>query len=87
MSAKRYALVADAGLVVNIIVGDLNQDQEAAILAAQRGVNGAQQIIALGDTEPAWIGGLYADGVFAAPEEPTIVEGTSEVLPQPEPEN
>jgi hypothetical protein len=89
MSAKRYALINEQNLVVNLIVGDLSFDQEQQILASERLVTGASRIIAVEDGISVWIGGEYTDGVFnpPAPEPaPEIVDGTFEVLTEPQPE-
>ncbi len=49
---------------------------------------GAVAIIAVEPDTKVWIGGAYTDGAFAPPPQPEplpeIVEGESEVLPEPE---
>jgi hypothetical protein len=62
--------------VVNVIVGDLNEEQKPRFFAVQQAIFGATQMVELDDNQGAWIGGTYTDGQFAAPEPP----------PQPEPD-
>ena len=86
----RYAFVNADNIVVNVIVGDLTDEQKPRFFAVQQAIFGATQMIELADNQGAWIGGTYTDGQFVAPEPqqpepaPEIVEGESEVLPEPE---
>jgi hypothetical protein len=72
----KYAFVNADSIVVNVIVGDLNEEQKPRFFAVQQAIFGATQMVELADNQGAWIGGTYTDGQFAAPEPP----------PQPEPE-
>jgi len=72
----RYAFVNADKIVVNVIVGDLNEEQKPRFFAVQQAIFGATQMVELADNKGAWIGGTYTDGQFAAPEPP----------PQPEPD-
>jgi hypothetical protein len=85
----RYAFVNADNIVVNVIVGDLNEEQRPRFFAVQQAIFGATQMVELADNQGAWIGGTYTDGQFAAPEpppqpepepepEPEVIEGTSE---------
>lgn len=86
----RYAFVNADNIVVNVIVGDLTDEQKPRFFEVQQAIFGATQMIELGENQGAWIGGTYTDGQFTAPEPPQpeplpeILEGTSEVLPEPE---
>jgi hypothetical protein len=72
----KYAFVNADSIVVNVIVGDLNEEQKPRFFAVQQAIFGATQMVELADNQGAWIGGTYTDGQFAAPEPP----------PQPEPD-
>ena len=85
----RYALVNAENIVVNVIVGDLTDEQKPRFFAVQQAIFGATQMVELAENQGAWIGGTYTDGQFAAPEppvqpepepEPEVIEGTSEEL-------
>jgi hypothetical protein len=82
----RYAFVNAENIVVNVILGDLNEDQKPRFFAVQQAIFGATQMIELADNQGVWIGGTYTDGVFAPPPqpepepEPEVIEGTSEEL-------
>ena len=85
---KHYAFTNAEGVVVNLICGVLNAQQQQRFLADYSVLFGATQIIEVDDGTGVWIGGTYTDGVFAPPPAPEpvpeIVEGTSEVLPEPQ---
>ena len=72
----KYAFVNADSIVVNVIVGDLNEEQKPRFFAVQQAIFGATQMVELADNQGAWIGGTYTHGQFAAPEPP----------PQPEPD-
>ena len=79
----RYAFINANGIVVQVIVGNLNAQQQAQFLSDYSAIFGATQIVAVGDDTSVWIGGSYTDGTFTAPPEP---EPVPEVLPEPLPE-
>jgi hypothetical protein len=83
-----YAFTNADGIVVQVITGLLNADEQARFLRDYSVLFGAVAIIAVEDGTSVWIGGTYTDGVFAPPPQPEplpeIVEGESEVLPEPE---
>jgi hypothetical protein len=80
----RYAFVNADNIVVNVIVGDLNDEQKPRFFAVQQAIFGATQMVELADNQGAWIGGTYTDGQFQPPPqpepepEPEVIEGTSE---------
>ena len=70
---KRYAFLDASGVVLNVIVGDLNAEQQALFLHDHNLLYGAQQIIEITSDVPVWIGGSYTGGVFTEPQlEPEI---------------
>ena len=79
----RYAFINANGIVVQVIVGNLNAQQQAQFLSDYSVIFGAAAIVAVGDETSVWIGGSYTDGTFTAPPEP---EPVPEVLPEPLPE-
>ena len=79
----RYAFINADGIVVQVIVGNLNEQQQAQFLSDYSVIFGATAIVAVGDDTSVWIGGSYTDGTFTAPPEP---EPVPEVLPEPLPE-
>ena len=85
---KRYAFTKSDGIVVQAITGTLNPAQQAQFLRDYATLFGATAIIQVEGGTSVWIGGTYTDGVFAPPPQPEplpeIVEGESEVLPEPE---
>jgi|LakMenE01Jun11ns_1017448.scaffolds.fasta_scaffold9348394_3 hypothetical protein len=85
---KRYAFTKSDGIVVQAITGTLNPAQQAQFLRDYATLFGATAIIEVEGGTSVWIGGTYTDGVFAPPPQPEplpeIVEGESEVLPEPE---
>ena len=84
----KYAFINADSLVVNCISGTLSAAQQAQFLRDYSVLFGAVAIIAVEPDTKVWIGGAYTDGVFAPPPQPEplpeIVEGESEVLPEPE---
>ena len=83
-----YAFTNADGIVVQVITGLLNADEQARFLRDYSVLFGAVAIIAVEPDTKVWIGGAYTDGAFAPPPQPEplpeIVEGESEVLPEPE---
>ena len=83
-----YAFTNSDGIVVQVITGLLNADEQARFLRDYSVLFGAVAIIEVEPDTSVWIGGAYTDGVFTPPPQPEplpeIVEGTSEVLPEPE---
>jgi hypothetical protein len=80
---NRYAFINADGIVVQVIVGNLNAQQQAQFLSDYSVLFGATQIVAVDAETSVWIGGSYTDGTFTAPPEP---EPVPEVLPEPLPE-
>jgi hypothetical protein len=83
----RYAFVNPEGIVVQVIVGALSEQQQQQFLADYSALFGASQIVAVYQGQDVWIGGSYTDGQFlpaAAPE--PAPEPQPEPLPEPEPE-
>jgi hypothetical protein len=82
----RYAFLNQDSIVVNTIVGDLTPEQLSRFLDDYAKLFGATQVVAVDAETAVWIDGSYTDGVFTpAPEPaPEIVEGVSEVLPEPQ---
>jgi hypothetical protein len=80
----RYAFVNADNIVVNVIVGGLNEEQKPRFFAVQQAIFGATQMVELADNQGAWIGGTYTDGQFQPPPQPEpepvpeVIEGTSE---------
>ena len=79
----RYAFTNAYGIVVQVIVGNLNAQQQAQFLSDYSVIFGATQIVAVDAETSVWIGGSYTDGTFTPPPEP---EPVPEVLPEPLPE-
>ena len=83
-----YAFLNADGIVVNVITGSLTDTQLSQFLSDYATLFGATQVIAVEPGASVWIGGSYTDGVFAPPPAPEplpeILEGESEVLPEPQ---
>jgi hypothetical protein len=88
MSHKGYAFINAESVVVQLITGALNPAQQAQFLQDYGTLFGAVAIVAVEQDTVVYIGGSYTEGVFALPPQPEplpeIVEGESEVLPEPE---
>ena len=84
----KYAFINAESIVVNCISGTLNLAQQAQFLRDYSVLFGAVAIIEVEPDTKVWIGGAYTDGVFTEPPQPEpapeIVDGESEVLPEPE---
>ena len=85
---KRYAFTNADNTVVQVITGALDASAQALFLRDYSVLFGAVAIIEVEPDTSVWIGGAYTDGVFTPPPQPEplpeIVEGESEVLPEPE---
>ena len=83
-----YAFLNADGIVVNLITGSLTAQQLDQFLSDYATLFGARQVVAVDAATAVWIGGSYTDGVFAPPPAPEplpeILEGESEVLPEPQ---
>lgn len=94
---KRYAFLDANGTVLNLIVGNLTVDEQQLFLRDHNAMYGAQQVIEVEPDTAVWIGGSYTGAEFLPPPQlepepapepvPEIIEGTSEVLPEPQPES
>jgi hypothetical protein len=84
----KYAFINASGEVVQVISGFLTESQLQMFLADYAFLYGATSVISANENTTVWIGGTYTDGVFTEPPQPEplpeIVEGESEVLPEPE---
>jgi hypothetical protein len=84
----RYAFINAESIVVQVITGALDASAQELFLRDYATLFGAVAIIEVEQGTSVWIGGAYTDGVFAPPPQPEplpeIVEGESEVLPEPE---
>ena len=84
----RYAFINADSIVVQVITGALNATQQAMFLRDYSVLFGAVAIVEVEPDTSVWIGGAYTNGVFTEPPQPEplpeIVEGESEVLPEPE---
>jgi hypothetical protein len=91
---NRYAFTNAGGIVVNVIVGNLTPDQQQLFLRDQATLFGASQVIEVEPDTAVWIGGSYTGAEFLPPPQPEpepapelapeTIEGTSEVLPEPQ---
>jgi hypothetical protein len=91
---NRYAFTNADGIVVNVIVGNLTPDQQQLFLRDQAALFGATQVIEVEPDTSVWIGGSYTGAEFLPPPQPEpepapelapeTIEGTSEVLPEPQ---
>ena len=79
----KYAFINAESIVVNVISGTLNAQQQAQFLRDYGILFGAVAILEVEAETPVWIGGSYTDGVF---NEPPAPEPLPEPLPEPQPE-
>ena len=79
MSDNRYAFLNADSIVVNVISGALNAQQQAQFLRDYAILFGAVAIVGVETDTAVWIGGSYTDGTFTEPPAP-------EPLPEPLPE-
>jgi hypothetical protein len=75
----RFVFINSDGIVVQVIIGELNEQQQAQFLRDYAILFGATQIVAVDAETSVWIGGSYTDGTFTEPPAP-------EPLPEPLPE-
>ena len=80
----RFAFINADGIVVQVIVGDLNEQQQAQFLRDYGALFGATAIVAVDADTSVWIGGSYTDGVFTAPAPEPQPEPLPEVVTEPE---
>ena len=73
--SHKVAFLNDSSVVVQVLVGELNEQQQDLLLRDYRVLYGSVMAITVPDGQTAWIGGLYDPiaGEFSPPE------------PQPEP--
>jgi hypothetical protein len=76
-----YAFINADNLVVNVISGALDTQQQAQFLRDYGILFGATQIIEVGPDTAVWIDGTYSGGEFLPPPVP---EPLPEPLPAPE---
>jgi hypothetical protein len=81
----RYAFINSEGIVVNVIVGILNDDEVDLFLRDYQILFGAERVIPVGDDSVSvFSGGIYneLEGFLPPPPvpQPEIVEGTSEEI-------
>ena len=81
----RTAFIDSNGVVVQVILGWLDEPAKAAFLRDYGILYGAVSLLEVDDSTSVWIGGTYTDGVFQAPPAPEP-EPVPEVLPEPLPE-
>ena len=80
----RYAFTNADAIVVQVIDGDLTEQQQEQFLRDYGVLFGAVNIIPVVDADTSvWIGGSYTDGTFSPP---AASEPVPEVLPEPLPE-
>jgi len=90
----KHAFLDANGTVLNLIVGNLTPAQQQLFLRDQAALFGATQIIQVEPDTSVWIGGSYTGAEFLPPPQPEpepapelapeTIEGTSEVLPEPQ---
>ena len=68
----RYAFLDASGTVVQLIVGELNDEQQQVFLRDYAILFTATQIVAVEGDTAVWIGGSYTDGTFSPPPEPEV---------------
>ena len=79
----RHAFIDANGVVVQVIVGELDATGQARFLSDYSILFGAEQVIEVPADTAVYIGGSYTDGVFNPPPVP---EPLPEPLPEPQPE-
>jgi hypothetical protein len=62
-----YAFINASGIVVNLISGALDENQQAQFLRDYAILFGATQIVAVDTDTAVWIGGSYTDDTFSPP--------------------
>ena len=79
----RFAFINADGIVVQVIVGELNEQQQAQFLRDYNTLFGATSIVAVDAETSVWIGGSYTDGTFTAPAPEPQPEPLPEVVTEP----
>jgi len=86
----RYAFLSEQSVVVQVIVGELSEQQQQQILNDYFVLFGAVVIVPIPDGVPLWIGGVYdSEQGFLPPIQPEpepAPEPQPEPLPEPQPE-
>jgi len=81
----RYAFLDSSGTVVQLIVGELNEEQQQVFLRDYAILFNATKIVAVDGDTAVWIGGSYTDGTFSPPPAPEpLPEPLPEVVTEPE---
>jgi hypothetical protein len=80
----RYAFIDSGNLVVNVIVGVLNEQQQAQFLNDYHTLFGAVAILEVPEGVSVWIGGVYDSEQGYLP--PAVPEPEPEPAPEPQPE-
>lgn len=75
----RYAFINADGIVVNLIAGELTDEQQAQFLRDYAILLGATAIIEVDDATSVWIGGTYTQGDFAPPQPEPVPEPQEQV--------
>jgi hypothetical protein len=82
---KNTVFLDDQSRVVQVIVGELTEQQQAQFLADYAILFGATQTVAVDGDTAVWIGGSYTDGTFTEPPAPEpLPEPLPEVVTEPE---
>jgi hypothetical protein len=85
MLPSGYAFLNADSIVVNVISGTLNEQQQAQFLRDYAILFGATQIVEVETDTAVWIGGSYTDGTFNEPPAPEpLPEPLPEVITEPE---
>ena len=79
---NRYAFLNADSIVVQVIAGDLDAQQQAQFLSDYSAVFGAVAVVTVEPDTAVWIGGSYTNGQF----NPPAPEPQPEPLPEPQPE-
>lgn len=73
-----YAFINANGIVVNLISGALDENQQAQFLRDYAILFGATQVVAVDENVAVWVGGSYTDDTFSPPPPPEV---PSDALP------
>lgn len=78
----RTAFIDSNGVVVQVILGWLDEPTKTAFLRDYGFLYGAVALLEVDDSTSVWIGGTYTEGQFQPPvqTDPEVIEGTSEEL-------
>lgn len=81
----KYAFITADNVVVQLIAGELNEEQQQVFLRDYSILFAATQILAVEGDTAVWIGGSYTDGTFSPPPAPEpLPEPLPEVVTEPE---